>query len=172
MELLLKAAIVFAIHLMDSTNRGLPYDQAIVTDTVRAVVSVTQDVAEVETLIKIARYESGGFRKDVALCKVKGDNGMAHGLFQVHPWSRQEAKDLCDPDFKKQAAIALARVRESRKMCKRLGYKNSDLLTGYTKGHCIKQGKAAKLRWGSGKAIQKIVDEYENERLAATGSED
>jgi len=155
---LLQAAIIFTVSLMDKTNHGLPYDKQMVTDVADAVVSVTQDTCEVETLLKIARWESGGFRKDVATCKVKGDHGRAHGLWQVHPWNMQEQQDLCDT-FPKQATVALRRVRESKRMCSRMGMKGSDLLTGYTRGHCYKGGKAAKLRWGSGKLIVKIINE-------------
>lgn len=159
---LLQASIAFAITLMNKTNHGLPYDKQIVEDVVKAVTDVTSDPGEVETLIKIARWESGGFRKDVATCKVKGDHGMAHGLWQVHPWSMQEAKDLCG-SFEKQARIALGRVRQSQAMCKKKGMKGSDLLTGYTRGYCFKGGKAAKLRWGNGKTIISIMDSEEDE---------
>lgn len=167
---ILQAAIIFVISLMDKTNGGLPYDKAIVTDVTTAIVFVTQDLGEVETLIRIARWESGGFRKDVANCKTKGDNGQAYGLFQVHPRTNEEAKKLCG-SYKDQAIIALDRVRESRKMCGDRGYKNSDTLTGYTVGHCVKGDMSARLRWGDGKAIQKIIEDY-NERLAATNSTD
>lgn len=166
---LLKAAIMFALALMDRTNGGLAYDRVMVTDVVANIVSVTQDIPEVETLIRIARWESGGFRKDVANCKVKGDNGQAYGLFQVHPRTNEEAKRLCGP-YRDQIQIALDRVRESRKMCGDRGYKNSDTLTGYTVGHCVKGDMSARLRWGDGKAITKIIEE-ENERLAAAGGE-
>jgi hypothetical protein len=165
---LLKAAIIFALAFMDRTNHGLAYDKVMVAEVVGAITTVTQDIAEVETLIRTARWESGGFRKEVANCKVKGDNGQAYGLFQVHPRTNDEAKKLCGV-YRDQATIALDRVRESRAMCKKQGYKGSDLLTGYTVGHCVKGEAGARLRWGDGTAIQKVIEE-ENERLAASNS--
>lgn len=164
---ILQAAIIFALSLMDRTNRGLPYDKVMVTDVVTSICQVTSDPSEVETLIKISRWESGGYRKEVANCKIKGDNGQAYGLFQVHPRTNEEAKRLCGP-YRDQIQIALDRVRESRKMCGDRGYKNSDTLTGYTVGHCVKGDMSARLRWGDGKAITKIIEE-ENERLATAG---
>ena len=154
---LLQAAIVFALSLMDRSNGGLPYDHQMVTDVVAGCVSVTNDPSEVETLIKISRWESGGYRKDVANCKVKGDNGQAYGLFQVHPRTSKEAKELCGT-YAEQATIALDRVRESAKMCAQFGRKGSDSLAGYTVGTCVKNEQHAKLRWGNGKAIINLMD--------------
>jgi hypothetical protein len=167
---LLQAAIVFAINLMDRSNSGLPYDHQMVTDVTAAIVQVTSDPSEIETLIKISRWESGGYRKDVATCKVKGDNGQAYGLFQVHPRNSLEAQKLCST-YVEQATIALDRVRESAKMCAQFGSKGADSLAGYTRGTCVKGNPAAQLRWGSGKTILSII-EKENERLATTSSQD
>ena len=156
--ILLQAAIVFALSLMDHSNSGLPYDHVMVTEVATACASITTDPSEVETLIKISRWESGGYRKDVANCKVKGDNGQAYGLFQVHPRTNKEAKELCGT-YAEQAAIALDRVRESAKMCAQFGRKGSDSLAGYTAGTCIKGEPNAKLRWGNGKAILKLMEQ-------------
>lgn len=168
---ILQAAIVFALTLMDKSNSGLPYDRQMVTDVVTGICQVTSDPSEIETLIKISRWESGGYRKDVATCKVKGDNGQAYGLFQVHPRTLKESKELCG-SYVEQATIALDRVRESAKMCAKQGRKNSDLLAGYTAGTCIKDNASAKLRWGNGRTILSIIEKDDNERLAATGSND
>jgi hypothetical protein len=154
---LLQAAIVFAISLMDRSNNGLSYDKQIVTDVAIACVAVTTDLSEIETLIKISRWESGGYRKDVANCKVKGDNGQAYGLFQVHPRTNKEAKELCGT-YLEQATIALDRVRESRIMCAKQGRKGADSLAGYTVGTCVKSEPQAKLRWGDGKAILNLME--------------
>jgi hypothetical protein len=161
------AALIFATQLMDkTTNPGLEYDRLTMAATVAGIVKVTSDPQQVETLIKIARWESGGFRRDVASCKVKGDNGMAMGLFQVHPISRQEALDLCSDDYSKQAAVALAHVNDSVRYCKMAGYSGSNLLTIYTHGHCHRsKDNVAWLRWGDGKAIQKIIDTAPREEV-------
>jgi hypothetical protein len=155
---LLQAAVVFAISLMDRSNGGLQYDHQMVIDVTTACVSVTTDLSEVETLIKISRWESGGYRKDVATCKVKGDNGQAYGLFQVHPRTNKEAKELCGT-YAEQAIIALDRVRESRKMCAQFGRKGSDSLAGYTVGTCVKSEPQAKLRWGDGKTLLSLMEQ-------------
>lgn len=155
---LIQAAVFFALQLMDKTNHNLPYDKEFVSDVIPQIISVTSDISEIETLIKIARWESGGFNKDVINCKIKGDHGLAHGLFQVHPWSAQETKDCCSSDLAMQAKVALGRVRISVNMCKRAGYHGSDLLNGYTVGHCITNGVDAAMRWGTGKAIKKLLE--------------
>jgi hypothetical protein len=152
---LLQAAISFAMGLMNQTNNGFPYDHQIVEEVVAAVVDLTTDLSEVETLIRIARWESGGFRADVAHCKTRGDEGHALGIWQVHPWSNKEAAELCGT-FKQQAAIALARVKESYRMCR--GYSGGDRLGGYTTGHCFKNNVAGRLRWGDGSTIAKIME--------------
>lgn len=154
---LLQAALAFAMRLMDNTNQGMPYNQQVLEDTVVAITDVTEDIQEVETLIRIARWESGGFRKDIATCKVKGDNGAALGLFQVHPITKQEFTDLCSKDYRDQARAALAHVHNSRDICKMHGYNGSALLTIYTNGSCRANSSAARLRWGSGQELQSLV---------------
>jgi hypothetical protein len=151
-----QAALVFATSLMEKTNHGLPYDKVTMAAAVEAIVETTQDTAEVETLIKIGRWESGGFRSDVATCKKKGDQGQAYGLFQVHPWSNQEAIEACST-LPRQAALALARVRESIKVCKRVGRKGGDLLAIYTVGHCVQNSPSGRLRWGDGSTINGLM---------------
>lgn len=156
--LLAESAVIFALFLMDKTNNNLPYDKQFVTESVQSIALVTSNLSELETLIKIARWESGGFQRNVVSCKIKGDHGDAHGMFQVHPWSPQEKKDCCDDDIAVQAKVALSRVRISINMCKRFGMKDSDLLSGYTIGHCVSNTMDAKMRWGNGKALQKLLD--------------
>jgi hypothetical protein len=90
---------------------------------------------EAETLLMIARHESA-FARDVVLCQRKGDNGRAHGAWQVHPRSAQEARDACD--LERAPALALARVRESIAAC-------GDL-TRYVSGRCGVGKRAAKMR--------------------------
>lgn len=155
---IVQTAVTFALALMDQTNNKLPYDIQFVTESVESIASVSSDLSEIETLIKIARWESGGFRKEVINCKIKGDHGDAHGMFQVHPWNPEEKKDCCDPNIAVQAKVALSRVRISINMCKRFGKTGADLLTGYTVGHCVSNNMEANMRWGNGKALQKLID--------------
>lgn len=155
------AALIFATQLMDTTypkNWG-QYDRQTMAAVVNGIVKTTSDLREVETLIRIARWESGGFRADVASCKIKGDHGRAMGIFQVHPITLQEQNDLCSLDYAKQAAVALSHVNNSIDTCKRWGLKGSNLLTIYTHGKChAARDKFASSRWGDGKAIQTIID--------------
>lgn len=151
-----QAALVFATSLMEKTNHGLPYDKDTMAQAVEAIVETTQDTMEVEILIKIGRWESGGFRKDVATCKTKGDYGQALGLFQVHPWSNQEAIEACST-FQRQATLALTRVRESIKICGRVGRKGGDRLAIYTVGHCVANSPSARLRYGDGSTINGLM---------------
>lgn len=161
---LTEATLIFATKLMattcqvdPSTNQCMPYDHVVMYDTVEAIVATTDNVQEVETLVRIARWESGGFREDIASCKVRGDHGQAQGLFQVHPFSHEEIKLTCSPNYREQVEVALTRVRDSAAICKMHGLKDSDLLTVYTRGSCHHNDPSAHLRWGSGKELQAIV---------------
>ena len=155
---MMTAAVAYAFHLMDVSNHKMPYDKDFIKDIIEQIVPSTSNNQELETLIKIARWESGGFNPDVVSCKVKGDHGLAHGLFQVHPWNENEASRACSKDIGIQADLALERVRMSVSMCKRFGKFGSDLLTGYTVGHCVSNEKEAALRWGTGKTIKKLLE--------------
>lgn len=161
---LAQALLIFTTRLMTqtcqtdpATKQCMPYDHQVMEDTVEAVAQVTSDFSEAETLVKIARWESGGFRKDVANCKVKGDHGAALGLFQVHPYLEGDAEQLCSKDYRDQATVALQRVRDSVNICKMHGYQGSDLLTIYTCGHCCARNPHAWLRWGDGKTVMAMV---------------
>lgn len=151
------AALIFSTQLMDKTANW-EYDHDTMAAVVDGIVRTTDDVQEVETLIKIARWESGGFRNDVVTCKVRGDHGAALGAFQVHPFTAQERTDLCSKDLAKQAAVALFHVNDSVRACKRQGYRGSNLLTVYTHGHChVARDGVARSHWGEGKELQLIV---------------
>jgi len=154
------AALIFAMNLTDSTwnsNWG-PYDFHTMTNVVDAIVQTTTDPQKVETLIKIARWETGGWRDDVVSCKVRGDHGEALGAFQVHPFNDQEKAALCSPDVSKQAAVALHHLDESIAACQKAGMKNSNLLTAYTHGHCHNAtDNVAKIHWGDGSRIQALM---------------
>lgn len=154
------AALIFAEKLTDSTwsPKWGDYDHQVVENVVDGIVKTTSDVAMVETLIRIARWESGGWRRDVATCTLK--KGYARGVFQVYPINAHERRHVCSSDFAEQAAVALSHVQSSIQQCKRQGFRGSNLLTVYTHGRCrnFKDGVAA-LRWGDGSAIQAILDE-------------
>jgi hypothetical protein len=105
----------------------MPYNYSVMEETVSAIANETSDLSEAETLIKIARWESGGFRKDIADCRVLGDHGAARGLFQVHPINKEEMVDTCSKDYRKQVQVALTHLRDSVEVCKMHGYRGSDL---------------------------------------------
>lgn len=157
------AALIFSTRLMDKTS-SWEYDRETMAAVVDGIVRATQDVQEVETLIKTARWESGGFRKDVITCKVRGDHGVALGAFQVHPFNEQERIDLCSHDLAKQAAVALFHVNDSVTTCKRRGFHGANLMTVYTHGHChASHDGVASSHWGDGKELQKLVYTEANE---------
>jgi hypothetical protein len=144
--LLAQALLIFATRLIGTQA----HDQTVMENTVAAIAAETSDLSEAETLIKIARFESGGFRKDVASCKVMGDRNQAMGLFQVHPTSKEEMRKSCSKDYREQVQVALVHVRDSVEICRMHGYRGAALLTIYTNGKCTgKQLNAARLRWGS-----------------------
>ena len=154
------AALIFSTKLMDSThnpNWG-PYDHQTMEQIVTGIVKATTDIPMVETLIRIARWESGGFRADVANCKILGKIGE-RGVFQVLPSNEKEKTDLCSSDFAVQAAVTITHVNTSINTCKKYGLKDSNLLTAYTHGHClIAKGKEALLRWGTGHGIFLVIN--------------
>jgi hypothetical protein len=150
------ALLIFATHYIDKTNHNMAYDKDVMGEVVTAIASITTDPSEAETLLKISRWESGGFRRDIATCKVKGDHGQALGLWQVHPRNKDETKAMC-ASIREQAVVALNRIHESVAWCGSKNLKGSDLLTGYTRGTCNKNDKFARLRWGDGKQVTKIM---------------
>jgi hypothetical protein len=163
---LLEATLIFATQLMDHTNHGMQYNHQVMNDAVAAIVEVTESPQEIETLVKIARYESGAWRKEVADCRIRGDEGGALGLFQVHVFPNEKASDACSSDYRKQVRVALAHVRNSAEICGMHGYRRSSLLTIYTNGSCRLNSSAARLRYGSGKELQALLYTEENEMLS------
>lgn len=137
---------------------GDAYDEQHTVAIAEAAYEATDDYSELETLMRIARWE-GGFRKDIADCVIKGDHGVALGPWQVHYRNDWEKYWLCN-DYIFSAKIALERMRESYTWCRKFGLKGSDLLSGYTVGKCIKDSPSAKARWGNGNAFPNIMAEY------------
>jgi len=167
MMLLSEAALLFTTNICAHVAgvpgcSVIPVDQGVKEEVVSAVVSVTQDAQEVETLLRIARWESGGFRRDIASCRVRGDSGEARGIWQVHGIGAQEKYDLCSPDLSKQARVALAHVRGSARTCGNKGYRGHQLLGEYVSGQCGRGNEASRLRWGSGEAIQRLLFTEDN----------
>lgn len=161
------AALIFAEKMMDSTYSAQwgPYDHHTMEEVVKGIVKVTSDPHMIETLIKIARWESGGWRRDVATCTHKG--GYAKGVFQVYPIDNQERADVCSSDFSKQAAVAMSHVVSSVQQCKKMGFSGSNLVTVYTHGRClVDKSGIARLHWGDGKSIQAIFDEATQKEVA------
>lgn len=81
-------------------------------------------------MASIASFESF-YRKDVDSLKVKGDNGAALCIMQVHP---RPGEDLSDR--KSCLRVALMRMHESFSMCRSLPLE--DRLSAYTRGTCAK----------------------------------
>jgi len=165
---LAEAALIFAAQSTDRTAH-FKYDHAVMTETVAAIVEETQDVQEVATLIAIARWESGAWRRDVASCKIRGDSGAARGIFQVHPLNDQEKQDTCSSDYKKQVDVALFHIRDSIAVCKMHGYRGSALITVYTHGTCRTSDEVSRSHWGNGAALRKILYTEDNITLSKNG---
>lgn len=110
-----------------------------------AIAAKTDDTFEQDVLARIAFHESN-FRPEVAICRVKG--GPARGAFQIEPRSTAEARTACGP-LEGQAALALARVRESFSVCRKLP--RGEQLASYTGGSCTNRGarKASRVRMGA-----------------------
>jgi hypothetical protein len=122
-----------------------------------AIVAVTTEDWEAETLARIGWWESG-YRKEHIDCTVIGKAGD-RGVFQVIPRNHSEALDACSSNFEIQAKLALSRIRESRKMCEAKGYRGSDILGGYTVGHCVRGEPLARLRYGDGTLVRSLMNQ-------------
>lgn len=163
--LLEQAALIFTTRLVGHNLA----DRETMQNTVSAVTLVTDDVQEMETLLRIARWESGGFRRDIADCHTLGDSGEARGLFQVHGLNAREKNDLCSSDYRVQAKIALSRIRSSAIDCKRKGKFGAALLNEYTSGHCNRGNEASLLRWGDGSELQRLIYTEINRTIPSKG---
>jgi hypothetical protein len=104
-----------------------------------SVAGVTDDAHEQRLLLSIAWHESG-WRWDVAQCDVKGDNGRALGMWQVHTTDTR----VCS-DFRYAAEVALRRVRMSLDKCSYLP--RAERLSLYTSGSCSRGHAASRVRW-------------------------
>jgi hypothetical protein len=141
-----------AAYLLSAMNSWVPPAQHAYyetpDDTAGRYASIAGDIAEVALdpaeepvfagddgryktallLASIASYESS-FRARVDDCRVAGDNGRAHGLWQTHA-----PKDAVCTDRRQAARIALEMVRASFAECRALDF--ADRLSLYTDGAC------------------------------------
>jgi hypothetical protein len=122
----------------------------------KAIVAVTTDDWEAETLTRIAWWESG-FRKEYVDCTTV--NGKARGAFQVMPFTHSEVLDACSSNFEIQAKLALGRIRSSRQQCERLGFRGSDVLGVYTTGKCQRNEPLARVRFGDGSLLRSLMNQ-------------
>jgi hypothetical protein len=114
-----------------------------------AIVGVTDDEHEQDVMARLAYYE-GGFRRAVARCEIKGDNGKSKGFGQVQPMSSADDKKACGP-LPGQAELVLSYIRRSAEQCpKNEGAAKMNL---YVSGRCFPNAKKglreAQLRWGT-----------------------
>lgn len=123
--------------------------------TIAAIDYVSREDWEAETLTRIAWWESG-FRKEIVNCVIKGKHGD-RGAFQIISRNGSEALDACSSDLQIQAKLAISRVRESRTWCEKFGLRQSDVLSGYTVGKCIRGEPKARLRFGDGFVLRSLM---------------
>jgi hypothetical protein len=139
-------------------KRDWPLNTALAKDVAVGITDVTTEPWEVETLGKIAYYESGGIRRAVANCTIIGKIGE-RGVFQVLPRNMTEQLDLCSSDISKQARVALGRIRESKQVCERQGIRGADVLGIYTHGRCVRGNREAAFRYGDGSKLRSLIKE-------------
>lgn len=95
--------------------------------------------------LNIAKFESGGYRKDVDIGVTVGDNGQSPCLMgvwmppkHIHPGLSTSKEGWTNKDVRydrvKCFVTGLDRMRSSWKMC--IGHNILDRFAGYTIGHC------------------------------------
>lgn len=151
-------ALIVSVASSQFPKRTVPLDRSLAGDVAAGIAAATTEPWEAETLGRIAYWESGGMRKDVANCTIIGKLGE-RGVFQVLPRSVAEQTDLCASDFVKQARVALGRIRESKQVCERQGIRGADVLGVYTHGHCVRGNAIAALRYGDGSKLRSLMKE-------------
>ena len=163
--LLAEAALIFATQLTDSTT-NFSYDHTVMAEAVAAVVAETQDVSEIATAISIMRWESGAWRRDVASCQNRGDNGSALGLGQIHGFNNKEKWKACSKDYRQQVDVILFHIRDSVSICKRHGYSGHQLIGIYTHGKCFQGDETTISHWSDGRQLEKLLYTEQNETLS------
>jgi len=150
------ALIALFAHLFTLHPQNVPYNPTMAAKVAAGIAQVTNVLWEAETLARIARWESG-LRPQVADCTIVGKIGE-RGIFQVWPRSPSEKVDLCSSDLGKQARIALSRIKESKRICERSGYRGADILGVYTHGKCVRGNRLATLRYGDGSKLRSFFE--------------
>lgn len=148
--------ILSGIAASQFPKRTVPLDLVLAKEVATGIAGATTEPWEAETLARIAYWESGGIRKDVANCTIIGKIGE-RGVFQVLPRSVSEQTAACASDYTVQARLALGRIRESKKICERQGFRGADILGVYTHGHCVRGNAFAALRYGNGSKLRSLI---------------
>lgn len=153
---LIPAIVAMFTYLFTLQPLNTPYNAEMAQKVSEAIAAVTDQPWEAETMARIVRWESG-LRKDVADCTVLGKQGE-RGLWQVKPRTSSEKTELCSSDLTKQARIALARIRESKRECERKGLRGADILGIYTHGACVRGNRLATFRYGDGSKLRSFIE--------------
>jgi hypothetical protein len=95
-----------------------------------------------DLLLAIAEHESS-FRESIVRCHVRGDNGRAHGAYQLHTeaFGDHSAGEVCASDAL-QARLALTVLRQYMKMFPHLGIVGA--VRGYASGRPRQDTAAAR----------------------------
>jgi hypothetical protein len=152
-----QALVAIASTLISQARPGYANpDKPSMDGILNAIVTLTTDDWEAETLTKIAWWESG-FRKEYVTCTVV--NSKARGAYQVVPFTRSEVLDACSSDFEIQTKLALYRLRSSRTQCERAGFRGSDVISVYTTGKCQRGEPFARVRFGDGTLVRSLMNQ-------------
>jgi hypothetical protein len=107
-------------------------------------------------LLAIADHESA-FRGSIIRCQVKGDNGRAHGAYQLHSeaFGDHTAHEVCNND-ELQARLALAVLHRYLVMFPEHGVRGA--IQGFASGHAARQTRASKEIWDMWQARRAMID--------------
>ncbi len=139
----MSALRVMLIMLALAPQRG-EKDLAFRYELAQAIVYVTDDVIEQNTLARLAWFESG-YRRAVARCEISGDHGKSRGVFQVQGITPYDREAACG-SLGQQVELAVRYVRRSAAACPK--NEGAMKLALYVSGRCDRGQKQAELRWG------------------------
>lgn len=120
-------------------------DIAFRMELAQAIVDVTDDVVEQNTLARLAWFESS-YRRAVARCEILGDRGKSRGVFQIQGITAYDRKAACG-SLAQQTELAVRYIRRSAEACPK--NEGAMKLAVYVSGRCDRGQAAAKLRWGA-----------------------